>query len=64
MVVKAEPGTMERELCEQRVKLDKGGYQQGRDYKKQEQGKEDTQVTPGLKAAFVDKSQITSAGTP
>lgn len=53
MVVKAEPGTRKRELREQ-----------GRDEKKQEQGNEDTQVTPGLKAAFVGKTQLTSMGTP
>lgn len=33
MVVKAKPGTREREPCEQRVKWDKGGYQRGRDEK-------------------------------
>lgn len=54
MVVKADQ--REREPCEQRGKWDKGGYQQGRDEENQDQGKEDTQVTPGLKAAFVDKS--------
>lgn len=53
LVVKAEPGTRKREPCEQ-----------GRNEKKQEQGNKDTQVTPGLKTAFVDKTQLTSAGTP
>lgn len=44
--------------------VDEGGCLQAGDEKKQEQGKQDTQVIPGLRASFVDKSQLTKLRTP
>lgn len=69
MVVKAELGTREKRVCSRKRQLcgqrkwDEGGCLQAGDEKKQEQGKQDTQVIPGLRPSFVDKSQLTKLRT-
>lgn len=44
-------------------KWDKGGSQHGKDEEQQELGK-DSQVIPGLKASFADKSKIMNFRIP
>lgn len=63
MVVKAEPGTRERELCEQRVQLDKGGYPR-EEMRKTRAGKGRHSAHPRTESCFCGRVTAHKCGDP